>query len=240
EDIQHRMLFRTRAQVMQHLALLTFTKAGNLLVVTTQEGKSAMRSTSAQHRAGNHSVRTWLQLASAQLIQVRPKTGAYQTRAFHHWTGQGYDALHRNVSRREQLADSDYVLIADTPDAFARAYRIKEANVCTCQTCRMRAGKCFGADLGQVFTLQAAFRGLAQEDLGQVAKHLKSGFGVCRLLTDDHSTIGRQRMGIDRCNENRSRCGIDGRHLAVGPGAQSSPEARLLQVFSHLCVAERL
>ena len=94
-------------------------------------------------------------------------------------------------------------------------------------------GEGFGGHPGQAFARQADTLGLAQENLAQITENLQAVFEISGMFTDDHCRIGGKRMRIDRSHEDRTRYGIQRRHLAERTGAQGGPQTGLLQVVTH-------
>ena len=128
---------------------------------TTQPGHRACRVPAAQHRTGNNTVFTLFRFASQQRRQVRPKQRANQTRLGCLRAADGNNAFCAQLTRGEQLTDSDHVLIIKMPDLFRQAYRLQEMNMRSHQPGRMRAGKFIKGYLPLRMPAQLTAAGLA-------------------------------------------------------------------------------
>ncbi|MNN41840.1 hypothetical protein D3C81_1559810 [compost metagenome] len=58
------------------------------------------------------------------------------------------------------------------------------------------------------------------------------------MLGDDRRRIGRQWLGVDGTDEDRTGRGVDGRDLAERAGTQGGPQTRALQILTHQTAIE--
>jgi hypothetical protein len=104
-----------------------------------------------------------------------------------------------------------------------------------------RRVRAFELGHGNPFGIAGGYRGAflaAEEDrlIGQARDNGQAGLEILGMLGDDHDRVRRQRIGVDRGDEDRARTGLRVRHIAEWARAQCGPEPGGEQAV-HNCVA---
>src|SRR5690606_11008203 len=158
-----------------------------------------------------------------------------QARILHLWPGQGYDTGHVQAPGAEQARDRDHVLIADRPDGLGGADWIEVMDVCTCQTCRVRAGEFFALGLTSRREIKSDTGRSTNKHLawGQMAEQFNTKFEISGGFANDHCRVGRQRVGVDGCDKDGVWLAINGGYPTERAGPKCRPEAGRYQGINH-------
>ncbi len=179
----------------------------------------------AQYRSGYHADIALLEFALNQFAGVCTDPGADQPRFFDHRAAKGNDALHGQLAGREEPADGHDVLVTDMPDDLVLADRIQEVDMRADEARRVLAAECrvperflvraFAVGIGRGADVNRAMHELGQQRQAQAE-------GV-RIGLDDDRRVCRQRIRIDRRDEQRACLAVRCRDFAERPRSQRRP-----------------